>query len=71
MSFQIFKGNSDQNTIVSHTLSPVIRVQFIRIRPLDCHGACALRAEFVGCYEGKIIYSNKYSSNNQQADHFL
>ena len=52
---QIYQGNDDPSTIVSHYLWPVITSRFIRINALSCGAiTCALRVEFIGTYEGNI-----------------
>ena len=52
---KVFRGNSDRNSIVRHVLSPVIFARFIRIYPGAYEGHRAMRVEFYGCYEGKLI----------------
>ena len=50
---QYFPGNSDQNTEVSHSLSPHIRARYIRVVPWTWYSVIALRVEFYGCITGK------------------
>ena len=51
---QFLKGSTEQGVVVNNTLTPVIFARYITILPKECTGACALRAEFYGCYEGKL-----------------
>ena len=48
---QVFKGN-DRSGTVSHSLWPAITARFIRINAVSCGQSCALKAEFIGTYEG-------------------
>ncbi|XP_015774365.1 PREDICTED: EGF-like repeat and discoidin I-like domain-containing protein 3 [Acropora digitifera] len=48
-----FPGNSDQNTEVSHSLSPHIRARFIRVVPWTWYSVIAMRVEFYGCITDK------------------
>ena len=50
---QYFPGNSDQNTEVSHSLSPHIRARYIRVVPWTWYSVIAMRVEFYGCITGK------------------
>ena len=50
--FQVFKGNSDRHTVVSHVLSPPITARFIRFHPKTWHGHISMRVEILGCYKG-------------------
>ena len=51
--FQIFAGNLDRHTVVSHDLKNPIIAKVIRINPITWHSYICLRAEFYGCREGK------------------
>ena len=51
--FQVFAGNTDRFTIVSHDLENPIITKFIRILPITWQGYVSLRAEFYGCREGE------------------
>lgn len=53
--FEIFDGNSDLVTVVSHKLQNPIITRYIRINPLRFHGGVALRADFYGCKTGKYL----------------
>ena len=55
MNEKIFLGNSDRDSVVSNTLSPVILARFIRLYPVDYMTLFALRVEFLGSYEGNMI----------------
>ncbi|KAL8604894.1 hypothetical protein ACOMHN_028522 [Nucella lapillus] len=47
-STKVFTGNSDRFTPVMH-LFHLVHARYIRIRPLDFHGAIALRFNIFGC----------------------
>ena len=51
--FQVFAGNTDRHTVVSHDLANPIIAKFIRINAISWHGYICLRAEFYGCREGE------------------
>ena len=46
---QIFKTNTDRNTIVANILEPMLLTRFIRIKPQSWYGKIALRLELYGC----------------------
>ena len=45
---QVFEGNSDQETVVSHELTQPVITQFIRVNPKTWNEQIALRAELYG-----------------------
>ena len=47
--FQVFDGNTDPDTIVSHKLSPPIRARYIRFLPTAWHKHISMRVELYGC----------------------
>ncbi len=57
---QVFQGNDDASTTVSHSLWPVITARFIRIHAVSCADICTVKAEFIGTYEGNIHRSLVY-----------
>ena len=46
---QVFSGNSDMGTIVSHTLTPRIIARYVRFSVLSWYGHISMRAELYGC----------------------
>ena len=53
---QIFVGNIDRHTVVSHLLIPRITAQFVRIYPYTHHLFGCLRVEYYGCAVGKCYF---------------
>lgn len=53
VSLQVFRGNSDRNSIVSHHLRPAIIARFIRIQPRTWHAHISLRVGFYGRRPGE------------------
>ena len=53
MFFQVFPGNNDRYTTVSHKLKYPITARFIRIHPETWQSHISMRAEFYGCKDGK------------------
>ena len=53
--FQVFSGDIDRYTPVSHNLKNPIITRYIRINPNDWKSRISMRAEFYGCGEGKIL----------------
>ena len=50
LQFEVFKGNSDKDTIITNTLNPPIaRAQFVRILPQKWHNHISLRFDILGC----------------------
>ena len=45
---QVFEGNSDQETVVTHELTQPVITQFIRVNPKTWNEQIALRAELYG-----------------------
>jgi hypothetical protein len=61
---QVFRGNSDQQSIVTNAFSPAITARYIRIQPITWYGYISMRFEIYGCYRGKrfnIMYCYNYS----------
>lgn len=50
---QVFNGNFDRHTVVSHLLVPRITAQFVRIYPYRYRQFGCLRVEYYGCAVGK------------------
>lgn len=46
---QVFDGNTDQNSVVTHTLLQPIIARFVKIIPKTWNGHISMRAEFYGC----------------------
>jgi hypothetical protein len=46
---KIFPGNTDQNTIVKHALTPAIIARYIRVRPKTWYVHISMRMELYGC----------------------
>ncbi|XP_031549199.1 coagulation factor V-like, partial [Actinia tenebrosa] len=46
---QVFPGNTDRNTVVTHTIEVPFKARYIRITVLGYSGYPALRAEVYGC----------------------
>ena len=49
ITFQVFKGNKDKDTVVSHVFPQHIRARFVRILPQTWYGRLSMRAELYGC----------------------
>ena len=50
--FQVFDGNKDSDTVVTHALSPKIRhTRYVRFVPITWHTRITLRVEVYGCKE--------------------
>ena len=47
--FQVFAGNVDQDTIVSHILKHKIRARFVRVVVLSWYAHITMRLELYGC----------------------
>ena len=47
--FQVFQGNFETNTIVSHVFQQHIKARFVRILPQTWNVAIAMRVELYGC----------------------
>ena len=59
--FQIFPGNNDRYTPVSHDLKIPIITRYIRINPETWHSHICMRAEFYGCREGENIQRQPFA----------
>jgi len=46
---KVFPGNSDQNSVVKHTLNPSITTRYIRLYVKGFSGHPSLRMEYYGC----------------------
>ncbi|XP_072025096.1 retinoschisin-like [Amphiura filiformis] len=46
---EIFDGNTDRSTVVSHNFAEPFVAQYIRIRPIEWHGNISTRLELLGC----------------------
>lgn len=46
---KVFSGNSDRDTIVTHTLMQPIEARYVQINPKTWHRFISMRAEFYGC----------------------
>lgn len=46
---QVFRGNSDRNTVVENYISPAIIAKFVRILPRAWHNHISMRFELYGC----------------------
>ena len=42
---QVFHGNTDENSIVKHSLSPDVQARFVRFYPVTFHAWPCLRVE--------------------------
>ena len=49
ISLQVFSGNTDGNTIVSHKLREKIRARYVRFVVLDWNNHISMRVELYGC----------------------
>ncbi|KAJ7390437.1 hypothetical protein OS493_025137 [Desmophyllum pertusum] len=49
---KVFVGNSDQYSVVTHTLKNPIIARYIRIKPKTWNGYISLRVEVYGCRQG-------------------
>ena len=47
--FQVFTGNSDMGTIVSHKLVPRITSRYVRFYVMSWHNHISTRVELYGC----------------------
>ena len=55
MLFQVFAGNTDRNTVITHSFRPHIDARFIRFHPkTHNHNIPCLRVELYGCRKGKF-----------------
>ena len=61
-SFQVFSGNNDRYTPVSHDLETPIIARYIRIHPETWKTHISMRAEFYGCRDGR---NSQITSSNQ------
>lgn len=52
-SLQVFQGNHDRYTPVSHDLETPIIARYIRIHPETWKTHISMRAEFYGCRDGR------------------
>ena len=64
LCFQVFSGNSDRYTVVSHVLPTPITARYIRIHPGAWHGHVSMRADFYGCPGKSCMTLTLINSNN-------
>lgn len=50
---QVFQGNSDKNTPVTHNFTVPIYARFVRIFPITWYSRNCMRFELYGCKEGE------------------
>lgn len=50
ITFQVFQGNTDKDTVVSHVFPQHISARYIRIWPETWINRVAMRIELYGCY---------------------
>ena len=55
--WQIFEGNSDQESVVSHELVQTVMAQYIRVNPQTWNEQIALRTELYGHDAGMDLFS--------------
>ena len=48
-TFQVFQGNLDKDTVVSHVFQQHIKARFVRILPQTWNVQIAMRVELYGC----------------------
>ena len=53
---QIFHGNKDRTSVVSHNLGNTIKSSNVRFWPLNKHNFISMRTELYGCLAGKSFY---------------
>ena len=64
MLFQVFAGNTDRNTVITHSLRPHIDARFIRFHPkTHNHNIPCLRVELHGCRKGKFSADKDFMSS--------
>ena len=51
---QIFAGNTDADTVVSHDLNPSITARYVRFRPITWQYWISMRVELYGCIQGRV-----------------
>ena len=47
-TFQIFSGNTDADTVITHDLDPPITAKYLRFRPVTWGSRIGMRAEVYG-----------------------
>lgn len=61
---QVFRGNSNSNTVVKHALIPAIRTTYVRFYPRSWRGHISMRVEVYGQVYGEYFvykqWRNKY-----------
>ena len=67
MSFfkQVFKGNRDRNTVVSHGIIPPIRARYLRLHPKSWRSHISMRVEFYGCAVGELRKQSQLCLKNE------
>jgi hypothetical protein len=53
-SSKIFEANNDSSSVVKYHIFPRIFARYVRLHPKTWQGACAVRTEVYGCYEGIV-----------------
>ncbi|CAH3196407.1 unnamed protein product [Porites evermanni] len=48
LTFQIFSGNTDSDTVITHDLDPPITAKYLRFRPITWGSRIGMRAEVYG-----------------------
>lgn len=61
---QIFNGNKDKKSVVSHKLRSAIKSSAVRFWPLMKRNFVSMRTELYGCMAGKCIYTSKVVTRN-------
>ena len=54
-TFQIFDGNTDQNTIKENELEVPIYTRYFRLHPKTFHSHISMRLELHGCQTGGFL----------------
>ena len=55
---QVFLGNSDSGTVVTHVLIPPIKARYVRLLPVEWHNYISLRTELYGCL-GTVLFHDQ------------
>ena len=61
--FQVFEGNSDQDTIIYNRLNNPVITQFVRLNPKTWNEAIAIRTEFYGCDAGMAPFNYVFNKH--------
>lgn len=49
LGFQVFTGNTDSDSVVTHVLQQPIIARYVQLKPIAWNNNIAMRAEFYGC----------------------